>query len=226
MVKIPWSGEPGRGDGSDAPHQPDRQVVQEPELARRIDHDEAVGLGDLRGDLGQVLGARHPDRDGEPELRPDAPADRRGDLGRGAEEMRAPRDVGEGLVDRQPLHQRRELAEDGDGSVAEAPIVAEVPADEDELRAQLARPQAGHAAAHAEGPGLVGRREHHAAPDGDRPAPQARIEQLLDRGVEGVQVGVQDGGPRLHDVTTIPRPHRCLVLFMFLSLGGSQVGLR
>ena len=194
----------GPGDGTDAPHQADRQIVEELEFGRGIDHDQAVRLGDLRGDLRQVLGARHPDRNGETEFGPNASADRGGDLGRGAEEMRATRDVGEGLVDRDPLHQRREVAEDGDGRVAEALIVAEVPADEDELRAQLARLAAGHAAVDTECLGFVGGREDHAAADGDRLAPQAGIEQLLDRGVEGVEIGMEDGGLRLHGVTGSP----------------------
>ena len=197
-------GELRPGDGTDAPHQADRQIVEELELGRGIDHDQTVRLGDLRGDLRQVLGARHADRDGETEFGPDASADRGGDLGGGAEEMRAARDVGEGLVDRDPLHQRREVAEDGDGRVAEALILAEVPADEDELRAQLARLPAGHAAADTEGLRLVGGGEHHAAADGDRPALQAWIEQLLDRGVEGVEIGMEDGGLRLHGVNGSP----------------------
>ena len=121
--------------------------MEEREFGRRIDHEQAVGLGNLRGDLGEMLGPRHPDRNRKAELRPNAPADRRGDLGRRAEEMRATGDVGESLVDRDSLHERREVAEDGNGRVAEALIVGEVPADEDELRAQLARPAPGHAAA-------------------------------------------------------------------------------
>jgi hypothetical protein len=50
-----------------------------------------------------MLGPGHPDRNGEAELGANAPADRRGDLGRGAEEVRAPRDIGEGFIDRDPL---------------------------------------------------------------------------------------------------------------------------
>ena len=148
-----------------------------------------------------MLGPRHPDRNGETELISDALADRCGDLGRKAEEMRATRDVNEGLVDRDPLHERRKVAEDGDGRVAEALIVAEVPADEDELRTQLARLPPGHAAVDTVSLGFVGSREDHAAADGDRLAPQARIEQLLDGGIEGVQIRVEDGSLRLHDVT-------------------------
>ena len=40
-------------------------------------------------------------------------------------------DVGEGLVDRDALDQRGEVAEDSDRGVAEPLVVAEMPADED-----------------------------------------------------------------------------------------------
>ena len=40
--------------------------------------------------------------------------------------------------------------------------------------------------------GLVRGGEDYAASHGDRPAPQRRVEQLLDGGVEGVEVSVQD----------------------------------
>ena len=184
-----------------------------------------------------MLGPRHANRDGKAELLPNAPADRRGDLGRRAEEMRAARDVGEGLVDRDPLHERREVAEDGDGGIAEALVVAEVPADEGELGAELARLAAGHAAVDAEGLGFVGGSEDHAATDGDRPAAQVRIEQLLDRGIEGVQVRMEDGGLGLDDVTcpvvygldAVARERRSgaeNVLYLFPSLPRSQDGRR
>ena len=61
-----------------------------------------------------------------------------------------------------------------------------------QLRTQLARPPSRHAAAHPERFRLVGGGKHDAAADGDRLAAQRRVEQLLDRGVEGVEVGMQD----------------------------------
>ena len=44
-----------------APHQVDGQIVQKHEFGVGIDDDQAIGLGHLRGDLGQMLGARHAD---------------------------------------------------------------------------------------------------------------------------------------------------------------------
>ena len=53
----------GLGDRAHAPHQFDRQVVQEFELFFRGDHDEPVRFGDLRSDLGEVFRACDADRD-------------------------------------------------------------------------------------------------------------------------------------------------------------------
>ncbi len=118
-------------------------------------------------------------------------------LGR-AEQVRAAGDVGEGLVDRDALDQRGEVAEHVNRRVAEALVLLEVTADEDQLRAELARAPAGHAAADAEGLGLVGRGEHHAAADRDRLAAERGVEELLDGGVEGVEIGMEDGGRGFH----------------------------
>jgi hypothetical protein len=60
-----------------------------------------------------------------------------------------------------------------------------------------------HAAVHAERLGFVGCREDHATADGYRLPAQARVQQQLDRGVEGVQVRMKDGGRRLHEVPTL-----------------------
>jgi hypothetical protein len=67
---------------------------------------------------------------------------------------------------------------------------------------------------------LVGGGEDDAASDRDRLAPQARIEQLLYRAVEGVEVGMEDVGLRRHGViySHIPR------IRAFRSRGGMACG--
>lgn len=100
----------------------------------------------------------------------------------------------EGLVDGDALDQRREIVEHLHRGVAEPLVVAEISADENQLRAELARLAPRHAAAHAERAGFVGGGEHDAAADRDRLAAQRRVEKLLDRGVESVEIGMQDGG--------------------------------
>src|SRR5690606_2208548 len=119
---------------------------------------------------------------------------RAGDRGGLAEEPGGSGDVRERLVDRDPLDVRRVVAQHVDGGVAQTLVFAEMPADERDPGTERPRPPSGHAAAHAESAGLVGRREHHAAADRDRLSAQGRIEQLLDRSVEGVQVRMRDRG--------------------------------
>ena len=177
--------------------------MQELQLRGGIDDHQPVGLGHLRGDFRQMFRACYADRDRQAEFRPHAPPDRARNLGRRTEEMGAARDIGKGLVDGDPLHQRREVTQHLDSGIAQALILAEMAADENELRAELARAASRHAAAHAEGLGFVGGGKHDPTTDGDRLAAQGRVEQLLDRGVEGVQIGMKDGGCRFHP--TAPR---------------------
>lgn len=160
----------------------------------RIDHHQPVGLGHLRGDLGQMLGARHADRDRQAELGAHAAADRAGDLGRRAEQTGAAGDVGKRLVDGNPLDHRREIAEHLNSRIAQPLVVLEMAADENQPGAELTCAPPRHAATHAESLGLVGGGQHDAAADGDRLAAQGRIEQLLDRGIEGVEIRVEDVG--------------------------------
>src|SRR4051794_41529745 len=95
--------------------------------------------------------------------------------------MRAPGNVGEGLVDGDALDGRREIAQDSDGSVAEPLVFVEMSADKHEFGTELPGASSRHAASYAERPRFVGGREHDAAADRKRLAAQARVEQLFDR---------------------------------------------
>ena len=188
--------------------------MKEVELGVGIDNHEPVGLGHLRGDFRQVLGARDADRDRQAKLVSHAAADRACDVGRRTEEMGAASNVGKGLVDGDPLDEGREVIEHRDGGIAQPLVILEVAADENQLRAELARLPARHAAAHAEGLGFVRSGKHDTAADRDRLAAQGRVEQLLDRGVEGIQVSMEDGGRR--SIPTVQmeqnenmRPRKC-----------------
>ena len=55
-------GQPRLGDRAHSPHQLDTQVMKEIQLAVGVDKHQPVGLGHLRGNFSQVLGARHADR--------------------------------------------------------------------------------------------------------------------------------------------------------------------
>jgi hypothetical protein len=70
--------------------------------------------------------------------------------------------------------------------------------DEDEVGTELPRAPSRHAASYPEGPRFVRGREHDAAADCGRLAAQARVEQLLDRRIKGVEVRVENGGCGTH----------------------------
>src|SRR5687767_12751610 len=112
--------------------------------------------------------------------------------------MRAPCNVGEGLVDGDALYGRREIAQDSNGGVAEPLVFGEMSADKNEVGTELPRAPSRHAASYAEGPRFVGGREHDAAADRNRLAAQARVKQLFDRRIKGVEVRVENGGCGIH----------------------------
>ena len=97
----------------------------------------------------------------------------------------------------------REIIDHLDGRIAQSSVVLEMAADKNELRTEFARPPSRHAAADPEGPGFVGSGKHNPAANGDRPATLGRLEQLLDRGVEGVQVRMEDRRYPFHPDSSI-----------------------
>ncbi len=166
--------------------------MEEGALGGGVDEKQAIGLGDLGGDLGKVLGAGHPDGDQQAKLGADPGAHALGDRRRRAEEPARSRDVGERLVDRDAFDSRRIVRENRDRRIAQALVFAEVAAGEDKLRTELTGFAARHAARDPARARFVGGCEHHAAADRDRPAAQDRLQQLLDRRIERVQVRMEN----------------------------------
>jgi hypothetical protein len=115
--------------------------------------------------------------------------------------MLAAGDVGKGLVDGDPLDQRGEITDDRDRGIAKTLVLREMAVDKNQRWTELARPPPRHAAADAEGPGFIRSGEYDTATYGNGLAAQRRVEQLLDRGVEGIEVGVEDGCRRCHQGT-------------------------
>jgi hypothetical protein len=110
--------------------------------------------------------------------------------------MGAARNVGEGLIDGNPLNEGRKIINYLDGRIAQPLVVLEMAANKNELRAELARPSAWHTPADPVGPGFVRSSEHDSATDSDRLAAQRWIEQLLNRSIERIQVRMKDRGSR------------------------------
>src|SRR6516164_883975 len=108
--------------------------------------------------------------------------------------MRAPCNIGEGLVDGDALYGRREIAQYFDGGVAEPLVFIEMSADKNEVGTELPRAPSRHAASYAEGPRFVRGRENDAAADRNRLASQARVKQLFDRSIKGIEVRMENRG--------------------------------
>ena len=101
-----------------------------------------------------------------------------------------------------------------DGGVAEPLVFVVMPADKHEVGTELPRAPSRHAASHAEGPRFVGGRENDAAADRNRLAAQARVKQLSDRRIKGVEVRVENGG--------CGNPSRCFFAFTHHSADASR----
>src|SRR3990172_3062468 len=123
--------------------------------------------------------------------------------------MNGPGYFEEGLVYGDPLHQGGEVTHDVDHLIAQALILGEVAAHEPELGAQLPGPASRHTAPDPECFGFVRGGQYHTTSDGDRYALQRRIQELLDRRIEGVEIGVEDGGPGSHMQTIVEHMFAC-----------------
>src|SRR6516165_1163500 len=139
-------GQPSASNRADSPHQLDRQIVKEIQLGLGIDYHQPVGFGHLRGNLCQVLGARHADRDWKAKLCAHTTTYCSRDLRRRTEKMGASHNVSKGLVDGNPFDERSVIIENIDGCIAQPLVILEVPADEDQLRTKLTSSPARHTA--------------------------------------------------------------------------------
>ncbi len=104
-----------------------------------------------------------------------------------------PAHVQKRLVDREPLHQRRGVVEDSVDRLACLGVGGHARPHHDRVRTQPAGLPTAHRGADAVGLGLVAGCQHHTAADDHRPSTQAGIVSLLDRRVERIQVGVENG---------------------------------
>src|SRR5262245_46883777 len=112
--------------------------------------------------------------------------------------MGAARDIGEGLVDGNSLDEGREIVQHLDDGIAQPLVLLEMATDKDQLRTELTRPPSRHAAVDAERLGFIRSGKHDPGADGDGLAAQGRVEQLLDRSIEGIQVRMEDSGYGFH----------------------------
>ncbi len=183
--------------------------MEEGQLLVDRDDEQAIGLGDRAGDLGEVFGAGDPDRDRQPDAAEDIEPELCGDRRGRAANPPKPADFEEGLVDRQPLDDRCRVVEDVEDIAARLRVGVHARGHHDGIGTQPQGLAPAHRGSDAEGLRLVARRHDDSAADDDRPAPQRGVVALLDRREEGVEVGVQHG-PFVRGAghTGIVPPHR------------------
>ena len=80
-------------------------------------------------------------------------------------------DIGEDLVDRDPLDKRREITLHVDSGITQPFVFIEVATNKPQFRTELACAPSGHATADAERLGFIRRGKHHATADGNWLAP-------------------------------------------------------
>ena len=209
-MRTPYSRSAARGLLTDAPQPGDRQRRQERGLRARRHDDEAVGLAQVRRDLGDELGRRDADRRGQPDLGADAALIAAAISCAVPEQRPRSGHVEEGLVDRDRLDERREPPKDRHDLATRALVLAPVDRQEDAVRAERAAVRSGIAEWTPNAPRLVGRGADDAA--GRRPAAaddhglaaELRAVALLDRGEERIEIDVEDRRHR-HAAIIAPR---------------------
>jgi len=181
----------------------DRQGGDEGLGLVRRDHGDAVGFVVARGDLGQEFIVGNAGRSGQPGGLANGGADGLGDPGGRGFAEQVVGDVEKGLVHRKRFDQRRVAAEQGHDLARDLLVARHPGPEENGLGAELLRPDAGHGRVDAKGSRLVGTGRDHAptlgrAADNHRQAAQFGAIPLLDRGVEGVHVDVDDFAGERH----------------------------
>ena len=188
------------GLGAQPGYHADRQGREEVSLSAWRDEDESVGLARAARDLRDQLRGRSTDGGCELDLGVDLELDPPRDLlGSGRPMARAGGDVEVRLVEGDALDQLRrgEAAKDLVDKSAGVAIAGAVGIDHHELRTERHRLVNRLRRMNAKGPRLVRGAHHHRPPRPPgyrhREAPQPGVVTLVDGGVEGVKVDVEDG---------------------------------
>src|SRR5690606_21100627 len=132
--------------GGDTPHTvqlSDRQAKHELVYLRRRDHEQAIGLLPVTGDLGEELVGRNARRDGDAQLLPDAPTNVLGDTRGAAGEVLATGYVEKGFIEGKRLDQVGIGAEDRVDFLRGLPVGLPPRPDDQQVGTELERMRRG-----------------------------------------------------------------------------------
>ena len=181
-----------RGDDADAPQPLHRELVKEHELALARHDEQPVRLRHAARDLREELRAGDADRQRKADTLAHLAPQPHGDARRTADTALHAAHVEERLVDRQPLDERRRVVEHLEHRLARRGVRVEAGAHDGRVRAQAQGRPVAHRRADPAGLRLVTRREHDTHAHDHRPAAQAGVVPLLDRGEECIEIGVEN----------------------------------
>ena len=175
----------------------DGQDFEESRCLFREDDGQPIGLVRIGGDLGQKLAVRDPGRGSKVRLVPDLSLDFLRESGGFLQGVNGVSHVEVGFVQAKRFDEWRPLAENRHDLVRDGTVHVEASGQEDRCGAEALRCAAGHGRMHAVSTGLVGGGGYNATPvrrptHDDGLASIFGVVPLLDAGVEGVQVDVQN----------------------------------
>ncbi|MNH15067.1 hypothetical protein D3C79_746740 [compost metagenome] len=163
----------------------------------RGNHEQAIGLAPVTGDLGQELVRRDTGRHGDMQLLGNPPANICSNPRGAAGEPGTVRHIQVSLIQRQWLDQIGVLAKDPVNFPRGFFIGINARFDDQQVRAQLEGMTRGHRRAHPERPRLIVAGSDHPTPlrraaHRQWPSDQARIVAHFDGGVEAIAVDMDD----------------------------------
>ncbi len=177
---------------ANAPEGPNWQRMKKRQFLLWFDDEKPIGFTRAARDLGKEFGPRNAHRNSETNLGTNPLAKFLGhELGR-ANDPPEPGNIEKGFVNRQRFDEGSGFVEDGEDAAAGFGVRIDSGRHADEVGAEAASLAAGHCGADAVSSGLIARSKDDSAADRHCPVAQVWVIALLDRGVERIEIGVQN----------------------------------
>ena len=220
------------GHLADAPNPTNGQRIEKRLPLSFFDHDQAVRLLEVAGNLRQKLVGRDPDGSDESNFLANPCLDLLADQGGRPEERLARGDIEERFIERERFDKGCEVLEDRSNLPRDRRIMVHSRLHEHRVRAELSGPSRGHRAVDAELSRRVVRGRDDAtsfrgSTNDDRLADEGRIIAFFDGRLERVHIDMEDHGLFLvfQAVRRLPTDP-CLKLIAVKAVGGKGLRIR